>query len=206
MPEPITVAVLAGGHSSRMGINKSFVPLLGKTLIEHVVTRVAPLEAQVILITNAPQDYAALNLPMFSDVIPGKGALGGLYTALTYSPTGHALCVACDMPFLDPALLQHLIGLRAGYDVIVPRLDGFPEALHAVYSKACLDPMRERIEQDRLKVIGFYSQVRVRFVEEDEVRRIDPDLRSFININTPEELAAAQQAAAQNAASDELDA
>ncbi len=193
MPEPITVAVLAGGRSSRMGVNKSFVPLLGKTMIEHVVARVAPLGSQTILITNHPQNYATLNLPMFTDVIPDKGSLGGLYTALTYSPTEHTLCVACDMPFLDPALLGYLVAQRAGYDVIVPRLDNFPEALHAVYSKACLEPMREKIEQDRLKVIGFYGKVRVRFVEEDEVRRFDPDLRSFININTPEELSVAQQ-------------
>ncbi len=193
MPDPITVAVLAGGRSSRMGVDKSFVPLLGKTLIDHVLERARPLGAQTILITNRPQDYAHLGLPMFRDVIPDKGSLGGLYTAVTYSPTEHTLCVACDMPFLNRALLEHLISLREGFDVIVPRINGFPEALHAVYSKACLGPMREKIEQDRLKAIGFYGKVRVRFVEEAEVRRYDPGLRSFVNINTPQELAEEQR-------------
>lgn len=197
MPDPITVAVLAGGRSSRMGVDKSFVPLLGKTLIDHVLERVSPLGAQTILITNRPQDYAHLGLPMFRDVIPDKGSLGGLYTAVTYSPTEHTLCVACDMPFLNRALLEHLISLREGFDVIVPRINRFPEALHAVYSKACLGPMREKIEQDRLKAIGFYGKVRVRFVEEAEVRRYDPGLRSFVNINTPQELAEEQRRSAE---------
>ncbi len=191
MPEPITVAVLAGGRSKRMGTDKSFTLLQGRPLIEHVLERVEPLGAYTMLITNRPADYAGLSLPMFADVFPGKGSLGGLYTALTYSPTGHTLCVACDMPFLSPPLLQHLIDLRDGYDVIVPRIDGFPEALHAVYSKACLEPMRTLIQQDRLKIIGFYHQVNVRYVEEEEIRQFDPELRSFINVNTPAELAQA---------------
>lgn len=193
MSEPITIAVLAGGRSSRMGTDKSFVPLLGKTMIEHVIERVQPLGAEVILITNRLDDYASLGLPMYTDVIPDKGSLGGLYSAVTYSPTEYTLCVACDMPFLNPALLRHMVDFRTGFDVIVPRINGFPEAMHALYSKACLDPMREKMDQDRLKVIGFYGKVRVRFIEEAAVRAIDPGLRSFINVNTPEELAAIQR-------------
>ncbi len=193
MTEAITVAILAGGHSSRMGTDKSFVPLLGKTMIEHVLERVSAVSSQIILITNKPDDYASLGPPMFTDIVPEKGSLGGLYSAVTCSTTPYTLCVACDMPFLNPALLNHLIALREGYDVIVPRINGFPEALHALYSKNCLEPMRERIEQNRLKAIGFYGNVRVRFVEESEVRPIDPDLRSFINVNTPEHLAHLQQ-------------
>lgn len=193
MTEAITVAILAGGHSSRMGTDKSFVPLLGKTMIEHVLERVSAVSSQIILITNKPDDYASLGPPMFTDIVPEKGSLGGLYSAVTCSTTPYTLCVACDMQFLNPALLNHLIALREGYDVIVPRINGFPEALHALYSKNCLEPMRERIEQNRLKAIGFYGNVRVRFVEESEVRPIDPDLRSFINVNTPEHLAHLQQ-------------
>ncbi len=198
MSDGITIAILAGGRSSRMGTDKSFAPLLGKTLIQHVLARLTPLGAPIILITNRPDDYAPLGLPMFGDVIPDKGSLGGLYSAVTHSPTGHTLCVACDMPFLNPTLLEHLIGLRQGYDVIVPRINGFPETLHAVYHKTCLGPMREQIEQDRLKIVGFFGQVRVRFVEEAEVKRFDPDLRSFVNVNTPEELAEIQRQMAES--------
>jgi molybdopterin-guanine dinucleotide biosynthesis protein A len=194
MSELLTVAVLAGGRSSRMGTDKSFVPLLGKTLIQHVLDRVAGLGASTMLVTNRPDDYAVLELPMFTDVLPHRGSLGGLYTALTYSPTPYTLCVACDMPFLNPALLAHLASLREGYDVIVPRIGDNLEALHAVYSKRCLEPIRTRIEQDRLKVIGFYDAVQVQYVEEATIRRFDPDLRSFVNVNTPDELTRWQQA------------
>jgi len=194
MEEPVTVAILAGGKSSRMGVDKSFAPLLGKTLIQRVLDRAGSLGLPAILITNRPADYASLGLPMFGDLLPGKGSLGGLYTAISCSPTVYTLCVACDMPFLNPALLAYLISLRAGYDVIVPRINGFPEALHAVYGKGCLGPIREKLDQDRLKATGFYGEVRLRFVEEDEVRRFDPALRSFVNVNTPEELAGLQAA------------
>ncbi|NPV65843.1 MAG: molybdenum cofactor guanylyltransferase [Anaerolineae bacterium] len=196
MEDAVTVAILAGGKSSRMGTDKSFVPLLGKTLIQHVLERVGSLGLPTILITNRPAAYAPLGLPMYGDLLAGKGSLGGLYTAISCSQTLYTLCVACDMPFLNPALLAHLISLRAGYDAIVPRLDGFPEALHAVYSKGCLGAIREKLEQDQLKAISFYGQVRLRFVEEDEVRRFDPALRSFVNVNTPEELARLQAATA----------
>ncbi len=192
MADAVTIAILAGGKSSRMGTDKSFVPLLGKTLIQHVLDRVGSLGLPVILITNRPADYAPLGLPMFGDLLPEKGSLGGLYTAIACSPTAYTLCVACDMPFLNPALLTYLISLREGYDVIVPRLGGFPEALHAVYSKNCLEPIREKLAQNQLKAISFYGKVRLRFVEEDEVRRFDPALRSFVNVNTPEELARLQ--------------
>ena len=198
MSDGITIAILAGGRSSRMGVDKSFVRLLGKTLIQHVLGRLTPLGAPIILITNRPEAYAPLGLSMFGDVIPDKGSLGGLYSAVTHSPTGHTLCVACDMPFLNPALLEYLIGLRQGYDVIVPRINGFPETLHAIYHKNCLGPMREQIEGDRLKIVGFYGQVRVRLVEEAEVKRFDPDLRSFVNVNTPEELAEIQRQMAES--------
>ncbi|MBN1963060.1 MAG: molybdenum cofactor guanylyltransferase [Anaerolineae bacterium] len=193
-PQPaVTVAILAGGRSSRMGTDKSFVPLLGQTLIEHVIARVTPLVADpardILLITNRPDDYAPFGLPMYTDVIPDAGSLGGLYTAVLRSQAAHTLCVACDMPFLNTALLAYLLAQRAGYDVIVPRLDGYPEPLHAVYGKGCLEPMRAQIEAGRYKIIGFYGKVRLHFIEEADVRRLDPDLRSFVNVNTPDELA-----------------
>ena len=188
MPDQ-AIAILAGGRSSRMGTDKSFVPLLGKTLIQHVLDRVRVLDLPIILITNRPDDYRPLGLPLFSDVLPDKGALGGLYTALTYSPAAYTLCVACDMPFLNADLLRFLLDQRAGHDVIVPRINGFPEAMHAVYRKNCLPAMWERLKQNRLKAISFYGRMRVHFVEEATVRQYDPDLRSFVNINTPEELA-----------------
>lgn len=194
----LTIAIIAGGKSSRMGTDKSFVPLLSKLMIDHVVERVADLgQDETILITNKPDAYTHLHLSTFTDVLPEKGSLGGIYTALYYSQSPYTLTIACDMPFLNPALLRHMIALRdkseTPYAVIVPRVNGYPEGLHAIYSKACLEPIRQRLDADRLKIIGFYEDVSVRYLDEAEYQRFDPRGLSFLNINTPEELAQAQQ-------------
>jgi molybdopterin-guanine dinucleotide biosynthesis protein A len=194
----LTVAIMAGGKSSRMGTDKAFVPLLGRPLIEHILGKVADLgQAGTILVANRPADYAHLGLPLYSDVLPDKGSLGGIYTAITYSQTAYTLVIACDMPFVNPALLRYMDSLRAGdaFDVIVPRVDGYPEGLHAMYSQACLLPIRERLDADQLKVLGFYDRVRVRYLDESEYRPFDPNGLSFYNVNTPDELAAAQRLA-----------
>ena len=191
----LTVAILAGGKSARMGSDKARACLLGRPLLEHVVARLHGLGREIILITNTPNDHAHLGLPMFGDILPGKGPLGGIYTAVSYAAGQPVLVVAGDMPFLNRDLLRYMIDLTPGFDVVVPRLCGRPEGLHAIYGKGCLDPIRARLERDRLKVIGFYDNVRVRYVDEAEIDRFDPDHRSFFNINTPADLKAARRMA-----------
>lgn len=188
--DELTVAVMAGGQSSRMGRDKSFVKFGGRPLIETVLERVAGLGDELILIANKPAAYAHLGLPTFPDIIPGCGPLGGIYTAVTHARYPHALVVACDMPWLNPDLLRYMISLRETADLIVPRWEKFPEPLHAIYSKACLPPIQESLAAGRFKITGFYGQVRVRFVERPEIARWDENGRSFTNVNTPEELAA----------------
>lgn len=175
-----------------MGTDKSFVLLAGKPLIAHVIERVSALGVAVNLITNRPDDYRTFGLPTFPDVIPGKGSLGGLYSALVHSATPYTLCVACDMPFLNAELLAYLIGLREGVDVVVPRIDGRPEPLHAVYGKTCVSPTADQITREALKIGELYRRLQVRFVDEPDLRRFDPLLRSCININTPADLSDAQ--------------
>jgi molybdenum cofactor guanylyltransferase len=192
----LTVAIMAGGKSSRMGTDKSFVELLGKPLIEHLLGQVGALgQDETLLITNRPNDYAHLGLPMYGDVLADKGSLGGIYTAIYRSRSENTLVVACDMPFVNSALLHYMIGLsdKGQFDVIVPRVDGYPEGLHAIYSKMCLSPIRERLVADRLKVMGFYEDVRVRYLDEPEYHPFDPRGLSFYNVNTPQELEAARR-------------
>jgi molybdenum cofactor guanylyltransferase len=197
MAESVAIVILAGGRSSRMGADKSFLPLRGEPVIQHVIRQVGTLGFPILLSTNQPEDYRHLGFPMFPDVIPDRGSLGGLYSALTHSPAAYTLCVACDMPFLNPGLLRELIALRQGYDAVVPRIDDRPQGLHAVYSQSCRLSMRRRIEQEDLKVNRLYSDLRVRFVDQDRLRRFDPELRSFVNINTPGDLERARQIDAQ---------
>lgn len=188
----LTVAIQAGGKSSRMGTDKSFVPFLGRPMIEVVRAAVEGLGDELILITNKPEAYAYLDLPMFGDLYPDTGPLGGIYTALHHATHPHTLVVACDMPWLNRPLLAYMAGLRGEADVVVPRWDKFPEPLHAVYSKACLEPIREKLDAQMYKITAFYGRVSLRFVDRDEIARFDPDGRSFINVNTPDDLLAEQ--------------
>ncbi|MCA9882631.1 MAG: molybdenum cofactor guanylyltransferase [Anaerolineae bacterium] len=194
MPD-FTLAIIAGGKSSRMGTDKAFIELDGKLLIEHVIERTANLgQSETILITNKLSPYARFGLPMYSDVYPEKGSLGGIYTAIEKSAVPHTLVVACDMPFLNQALLRAMIAeIRDTIDIVVPRVDGYPQGLHAIYSKTCLAPIKEQLMADRLKVIGFYDKMRVRYLDESDYETLDPDGTSFMNINTPEDLERAKQ-------------
>src|SRR5262245_47136820 len=133
----LSVAISAGGKSSRMGTDKSFVRLSGKPLIEHVIARVTDLgQDEMFIVTNKPEAYAYLGLPMVGDVIPDKGSLGGIYTALHHSQQDYTLVIGCDMPFANVELLRYMIGLRDAadgpFDVIVPRVENYPEGLHAI--------------------------------------------------------------------------
>ncbi len=192
METNLTIAIQAGGKSSRMGTDKSFVLFNGRPLIEIVRDAVAGLGDELILITNKPDAYAHLGLPMVADLYPDTGPLGGIYTALHHAAHPHVLTVACDMPWLNRPLLAYMISLRQAADVVVPRWDKFPEPLHAVYSKACLEPIHEKLESGMLKITAFYGRVNVRFVDRPEIERFDPTGRSFANVNTPDELSARQ--------------
>lgn len=188
-----SIVVNAGGGSTRMGTDKALLDIGGKPMIERILEQTAGLGDQLI-ITNTPEKYAYLGLPLAGDVLPGKGALGGLYTALRAATQPYAAVLACDMPFVSRALLEYMMSLAEAFDAVVPRLppagEGQAEAepFRAIYSKACLVPIRRALEANRLRMISFFPEVRLRWVDSDEIRRYDPGLTTFMNCNTPEEL------------------
>lgn len=184
----ISVAILAGGQSRRMGQDKAFLPVGGRPVIERVIARVSPLTDDLFINANDAAKYLPLGLPVRPDVYPDKAALGGIYSAIYHARHPRVLVVACDMPFLNPALLRHLAGLAPTADVVVPVINPpQPETMHAVYSKNCLPAIEPRLLAGRLRIIGFFDDVTVRRVSRDEAARFDPDLYSFLNMNTPED-------------------
>ncbi|MDE2774817.1 MAG: molybdenum cofactor guanylyltransferase [Chloroflexota bacterium] len=189
-----SLAIIAGGQSRRMGRDKAFVELGGKALIEHVIRRSADLaQADTILITNKPAQYARLGLPMRQDILPNKGSLGGIYTALLSAKRPDVLVLACDMPFVNISLLRYMVEqMDEDIDIVVPTVDGYPQGLHAIYKKTCIEPIARQLAADRLKIIRFYGQMRVRYLDETDYAAFDPLGRSFVNLNTPEELAEAE--------------
>ena len=180
--------VLAGGQSSRLGADKSFINVNGQSLIEHIVAKLTRLSDDVIIVTNSPDEYDHLEARLVGDIYPGKGALGGIYSGLRAAANAYSLVVACDMPFLDLNLLRYMIILAREHDVVIPRIGGFTEPLHAIYSKNCLEPIDRLLARGGHKIIDFFSEVQVRYVEEGEVDIFDPQHLSFFNVNTPNDL------------------
>jgi len=185
--------ILAGGKSSRMGQNKALMSLGGKRLVDRAVEVMRSVFDDLLMVTNTPDVYADLGMPMVPDVWPEKGSLGGVYSAIYHVATPYCLVVACDMPFLRAAVLRYLITQMADYDVVVPDVLGELQTLHAIYSKACLQPIEHRLETNRLRIVGFFPDVRVRTVTASELEPYDPELLAFQNLNTPEEFQAAEQ-------------
>jgi molybdopterin-guanine dinucleotide biosynthesis protein A len=176
-----------------MGQNKALMPLGSHRLIDRVVYVLKDIFTELLLVTNSPGIYADLGVRMVSDVFPEKGSLGGIYSAIYHASAPYCFVVACDMPFLQAPVIRYLSESIAGHDVIIPDVYGEMQPLHAIYNKACLAPIRQRLEANRLKIIGFLPDVRVRVVTTGEILPFDPALRTFQNLNTPEEFHAAEQ-------------
>jgi len=189
----VTLAIQAGGRSSRMGRDKGLVELAGKPLVQHVIDRLGDLAGEIILTTNQPQDYAAFGLPTASDLKPGAGALDGLLTALEAAGGDPVLIVACDMPFASRPLAAHLLALSRDADAIVPRPGGEYEPLFAVYRRSCAASIRRALDAGQRRVISFFPDVRLRVVEAAEAQAVDPDPWCFFNVNTPADLAEAER-------------
>ncbi len=186
----MTTIVLTGGKSLRLGRDKALEEIGGQTIIERVIARLTPLDTEIILATTQSNLSLLpdLGVKTVVDVYPDKGALGGIYSGLKASPSFHSLVVACDMPFLNIALLRHLIELCPPFDVVIPKVDEKTEPLHAVYSKNCLAPIEAMLKLDRLKISDFFNAVKVRYVEDAEVEKFDPERLSFFNINSKADL------------------
>lgn len=184
----MTGIILSGGKSTRMGENKAFIEIEGVPIVSRIYTLFKELFQEVVIVTNQPELFKNFDSIIYSDLLPNKGALGGLYTGLFFSTFQYSFCVACDMPFIKKSLVQYLINHIEGEDVIVPRGKDGLQPLHAVYSKNCLDPIKKIMEQGRYKIIDFYNLVSIKIVEEKDFTSLDPLRESFINVNTPEEL------------------
>lgn len=202
---PITGVILAGGTSRRMGQHKALLPLGDDSLIGHVIRQIRLVADERLLITNTPNAYAHLGLPMHSDIIPDAGALGGIYTGLMSASHDAVLCVACDSPFLVPKLLTYLVSVLDDYDAVMPyTYRGNPAAhnsrdqrilqtLCAIYSKRCLPIIEVMLQESELRVHALQERASIKCIAPEVWRVFDPDGISFFNINTPADLEQAER-------------
>ncbi len=201
---PVTGVILAGGQSRRMGQNKALMRLGDEPLIAHVIRQMKSVTDELLLITNERDLYTALKLPMYADIVPDMGALGGLHTGLTCAANSTVICVGCDMPLLQPNLLSHLVTLLGNHDAVVPcvqatdRFTPVFQTLSAVYSERCLPVIDEMLSVGELRVHALYDRIDARIVEPHEWRAFDPRGLSFFNINTPEDFEKANKYIGEN--------
>ena len=185
--EGVTGVILAGGPSTRMGKNKALLPWRGGRLIEEVYGRMSRIFREVIVVTNSPDLYPFLPCRMVPDLYPGMGSLAGVHSGLKHAGTPWIFAVACDMPFLEERLVRRLLSLREGADVVIPVGPLGPEPLHAAYGDGALRAVEELLTAGERRVLSIHERVRARKVSCEEVGSLDPEGRSFRNINTPED-------------------
>jgi molybdopterin-guanine dinucleotide biosynthesis protein A len=184
----VTGVILAGGKSSRYGTNKAFVEINGTRLIDWVASVMSAIFKRVVLITNCPREYSYLHLPAHQDLIQGLGPIGGIYTGLETIQDDAGFFIACDMPFASQDLIRYIVSVKGQFDAIVPKVDWKMEPLHALYRKTCLPVLMGLIKSGSYQILESFHRLNVRFIDEVEIRTYDPQLRSFFNVNRPEEL------------------
>jgi molybdopterin-guanine dinucleotide biosynthesis protein A len=194
----LTIVIQAGGMSSRMGEDKALKPFLKRPLIQRVIDRVSSIADEIIVTTNRPAEYEFLNLRLIPDLKPGRGALGGLYTAIASATSPLVAVVACDMPFASTMFFEgaHKLMVKEEADVVIAKTDEGYEPFHALYRReTCFPAIEAAIAADQWKVISWFPQVKVRTLAVDEVKSFDPSGLCFWNLNTPEEFVEAEKRA-----------
>jgi molybdopterin-guanine dinucleotide biosynthesis protein A len=194
----LTIAVLAGGKSQRMGQDKSIMTFQGEVLIRRVLNRLAGLANEVMVIAPRNHEYLSLGVMVEPDILPGCGPLGGLYTALIRSSNQEVALIACDMPFVNPGLLLHQLDilLSDNVDVVVPSSEKGLEPLHAIYRKdTSLPAVKKALDSGERRLVSWFPNVKVRILTQIETNSFDPWGLMFLNINTPEEFTQAEKLA-----------
>jgi len=187
---PCAGIILAGGLNSRMaGRNKARLAIEGQTILDRLVALFRVFFDPIIIVTNQPRDYLDEAVILVTDLVDIRSSLTGIYSGLFYSPRPHAFITGCDMPFLKQELLELMMkNLEARWDVVVPVTEEGFQPLAAIYSRRCLEPIANQLALGKLKVSHLFSKVRIKMVSEIRLRQVDPELKSFFNINTPEDM------------------
>jgi molybdopterin-guanine dinucleotide biosynthesis protein A len=196
--EPLTVTILAGGRGSRLGgVDKAAIDLAGRSLLDRILDAVAPLASQILVVANDNRLAGDRRFSVIHDPEPHAGVLPALLAALDTATSPLLLLLACDMPFVSRDVVTHLVGLAHDHDAVIPYVDGYEQPMLAVYRvEPCRRTIRDALARGDRRMISFLKDVRTRQVEEAELRCLDPELRSFFNVNTPDDLATARLMAA----------
>ena len=183
----MVAAILSGGENTRFPSLKGFIEVGGQSIIETTLATLRSVCDEVVISTNEPEKYFHLGAPIIGDVVAPSCPMAGIYSVLKCTGAQDVLVAACDMPFINADLIRYIISNKGG-DATVPSFNGLLEPLLAVYSAGAAETMLKRLQSGRRRLSGMLKEVNTKYVDEETVRGIDPDGRSFININTPEDL------------------
>jgi molybdopterin-guanine dinucleotide biosynthesis protein A len=192
---PCTGVILSGGLSTRYdGMEKALLQVGGVRILDRIYDIYSDLFEEIILVTNNPQKFLDWDLLIVSDLFPIRSSLTGIHAGLFYMTNPFAFVSACDTPFLKKELVETVIGkIEPQIDIVMPETSAGFEPLCAAYSKRCLQPAQHHLEQEKLKIIKTFRKSRIKTISEKVLRKIDPDLQSFFNINTPDDLKRAEE-------------
>lgn len=193
----ISLVIQAGGKSSRMGECKMLMKFVGVPLIQRVYERTRSIAREVLIVANEPEELAFMDVSLVSDSIVGKGAIGGLYTAMDRATSEYVAVIACDLPFVSAAILNEGARLlqQTGADVAIPKVEGeYYEPLHAVYRRqTCKTAILQAIRADQRRLVSWFPSVRVIEMDEDLCKQLDPSGLAFFNINNKDDFLLAEQ-------------
>jgi molybdopterin-guanine dinucleotide biosynthesis protein A len=186
-----TAIVLAGGRSSRMGTPKALLPFDNEPLIVHIVATLQQVFAEVVVVAAPDQDLPSMSVKLVRDEVPWQGPVGGIYYGLTAAGRDACFVTSCDSAFLNIDLVLYLVSQLPEHDVVVPHWQGRFQPMQAVYRRSVSSLLAAQLVRGELRPVHLFDKVRTRRVDEDEIRRFDPEGSSFFNMNTPEDYAEA---------------
>ncbi len=180
--------ILAGGENKRIPFKKGFLKINNKNIIELNIEALKHICNRVVISTNAPEKYFYLGIPMIGDIVKSQGPMTGIFSALSLPEISSIFVIACDMPYINVILLEYIFRkYEHPYDAVVPMYNKEPQPLLSIYSDSVVSKIRESIRQKNTSMRGFLKKINVLYISEEEVRDLDPDGRSFVNINTLED-------------------
>ncbi|MFH1853915.1 MAG: molybdenum cofactor guanylyltransferase [Candidatus Omnitrophota bacterium] len=189
----VTGVILSGGKSTRMKTDKAFLKFGSRTMIEELISRLEKKFSKLIIIANDKERYAGIGIEVLEDIIPDKGPLGGIYTALVKSDSLYNFIFSCDAPFVNFDLIDYMITRVNNFDIVVPKWQARLEPLHAIYSKNCVETIEKQLKNGELKITNLFSKLSVNVIGQKELERFDLGDSPFMNINTPEDYATIRQ-------------
>lgn len=184
--------ILAGGASSRMGVNKALLPFRGRPLIATQIEILAPLFRSLSIGANDPALYAEFKLPVVPDVLPERCALTGIHALARAAGAGGVFVVACDLPHLNPSLIRMLLSHVGGWDALIPESDRGLEPLHAYYGAACVPAFEAAGRKGEWRVSAALEGLKVQKIRIHDATWQVEGRSPFFNANTPEEWRAAK--------------